>query len=386
VPEGAAVLTRELLLREMSVSERNEEQIYRDLTLRLFRELQGPLKGLYDRMAEVTGHLTALTPQALQDYPRIIKVLRYCLAPVISQMRLGQMIEIGSTEGFEEKGNRPTDAQADRLAQWFQAYLDQERFPWVANPGLAAQERGIAEHYAKLCTVSLMSNQNTATKYRNQRKELQERAIAGVLGTMGLTPQARLGPAPPARKRRKKGDPPLPPPAPRLGGINAIDDVQPRCFVTEQKVLAGSEKNQKSDVTTRPTEAEVLYCIEAKAVGIRIDSTKRLKELNDKFTDWAKAKVRIVTVGVCAGFFNSLELIATIRGRGVPIFFEHDLTRLVAFLQTGVYYDAPWAPAALFPDVPVEEVQATLQKIQAAPPAREEAEMPAADAGEPEVP
>ncbi|HZY89389.1 MAG TPA: hypothetical protein VFE78_31495, partial [Gemmataceae bacterium] len=81
-----------------------------------------------------------------------------------------------------------------------------------------------------------------------------------------------------------------------------------------------------------------------------------------------------------------LELIATIRGRGVPIFFEHDLTRLVAFLQTGVYYDAPWAPAALFPDVPVEEVQATLQKIQAAPPAREEAEMPAADAGEPEVP
>ena len=48
-----------------------------------------------------------------------------------------------------------------------------------------------------------------------------------------------------------------------------------------------------------------LAVIEAKAVGIRIDSTKRLKELNDKFTDWEKSRLPITTVGVCAGFFTA---------------------------------------------------------------------------------
>jgi hypothetical protein len=52
---------------------------------------------------------------------------------------------------------------------------------------------------------------------------------------------------------------------------------------------------------------------------------------------------------------------------GHPIFFEHDLGRLATFLSTGTYYDAPWDPAGLFTDVPADEVQAALDKIQTAP-------------------
>jgi hypothetical protein len=89
--------------------------------------------------------------------------------------------------------------------------------------------------------------------------------------------------------------------------------------------------------------------------------------LNDKYTDWAKSRLPITTVGVVAGFFNAIELIATIKKRGIPIFFEHDLPRLMAFLQSGLYYDSPWDPAALFPDVPQVEVEAALEKIQTAP-------------------
>ena len=46
--EGPAMMTRELLLREMARSETDEERIYKELTLGLFRELQEPLKRLYD--------------------------------------------------------------------------------------------------------------------------------------------------------------------------------------------------------------------------------------------------------------------------------------------------------------------------------------------------
>jgi hypothetical protein len=363
------MMTREFLLREMRRSEADEERTYKELTLGLFRELQGPLKRLYDEAVAATADFASLTPRAVQDNPKIVKILRYCLAPVISQMRLGQIVELDSTEGFEERGERPTDAQAVCLVRWFTDYLDRERFPWTvpsAGP-MAEAERRIAGHYAKLCTVALVSNQNTATKYRNLRKERQERVIAGALEALGLRPQGRLGPPPTRRPRRKKGEPP-PPRAPRrAGGIDSIDDVQPGHYVKEKKILARSEKRQKADLTARPESSETLYCIEAKAVGIRIDSTKRLKELNDKFTDWTKSTLPITTVGVCAGFFNDMELIATIRGRGIPIFFEHDLARLTTFLRTRTYYDADWNPAALFPDVPVEAVRATLEKIQTAP-------------------
>lgn len=361
------MMTRELLLREMRRSEAEEEGIYKQLTLTLFRELQEPLKRLYDEMAAATSQLTELTPRVVQEHPRIIKVLRYCLAPTISQMRLGQIIELDSTEGFEEKNIRPGDQQASRLVRWFEDYLDRERFPWIDRADMPAVERGIAEHYAKLCTVALVSNQNTATKYRNQRKERQEKAIAGALGAMGLVFQDKLGPPPAPRARRKKGDPPHPPRPRRPGGIDAVADVRPGHFVKEKKILGGSEKRQKSDLTARPSAEEALCCIEAKAVGIRIDSTKRLKELNDKYTDWQKSGLPIITVGVCAGFFNAIELIATIQKRGIPIFFEHDLERLVAFLRSRHYYDAPWDPTSLFPDVSAEEVKVALEKIQTAP-------------------
>jgi hypothetical protein len=134
-------------------------------------------------------------------------------------------------------------------------------------------------------------------------------------------------------------------------------------------------------LTVRPTEEERLFCIEAKAVGIRIDSTKRLKELNDKFTDWAKSSLPITTVGVVAGFFNDIELIATIKKRGIPIFFEHDLALLTGFLQTGQYFGSMWNPLELFPDVAETDVAAAMEKI-AATPTEAETRLPAETSAE----
>jgi len=182
----------------------------------------------------------------MQSHPQIIKMLRYITAPTISQMRLGQIAGVGTTGGFEEKGNMPSHEQAERLARWFREHLDHERFPWIAQnaPPLSAPELRIAE---------------------------------------------------------------------------------------------------------------------------RFDSTKRLKELNDKHTDWTNSGLKIMTVGVCAGFFNEIELIATARGRGIPMFWEHNLNQLIEFVSQGTYYGSSWNAQELFPDVPGMLVRSGLESIQEAP-------------------
>jgi hypothetical protein len=369
-----SMLTKEKFLADLLMSQQREEATYKRLTLELYKQLQEPLKSLYDEAIRATVNFTAITAETIQQHPRIIKILRYCLTPVISQMRLGQIVGVGTTRPFEVGDARPSDAVAAEVGRWVENYLDRERFPWTspAPPDWSPPERSIAEHYAKLCTVALVSNQNTDTLYRMNRQRLQEEAIADVLRSIGLAFQAELGPPRLPQPRRKKGDPPQPPVPRRPVGISKIDDVQAGHFVTEKVILAGLGRNQKSDLTARPIDQPALlhpprlFCIEAKAVGIRIDSAKRLKELNDKFTDWAGSAIPITTIGVCSGFFNLLELMATIRVRGIPIFFEHDLAPLGDFLKSGNYHGAPWDPTTLFADIPQDQLQEALGKITSA--------------------
>ena len=210
-------------------------------------------------------------------------------------------------------------------------------------------EAQLAETYARLWTVSLQSNQNTSTQYRNRRKERQEQAIADALLGIPLTFQ-------PAIAASATGV--------RHGGVNDVADILPRHFAREKKILGGSRKKQKADLVVRPTDAPLLFCIEAKAVGIRLDSTKRLKELSDKQTDWHGSSLPITTVGVIAGMFSVAELVATIKLRGIPIFLEHYLGKMTEFLTQGTYFGSAWNHLALFPDTSVDEIQKGLKKLQ----------------------
>ncbi len=343
------MLTRKQLLAEMATSEACEERTYKELTQSLFLGIQEPLRQLYDVAVAATGLFASITSDELRGKPRIIKTLRYCLAPVISQMRLGQLIGIGTTEAFEEQGATPTPDQAERLAEWFRAHLDRERFRWLGGAAMSEPERRLAEIYARLWTVSLQSNQNTSTQYRNQRKERQEQAIADALLGIPLTFQPAIAPSATGV---------------RHGGVNDVEDIRPRHFAREKKVLGGSQKKQKADVIVRPTDAPLLFCIEAKAVGIRLDSTKRLKELSDKQTDWKGSSLPVITIGVIAGMFSVAELVATIKLRGIPIFFEHDLGKLTEFLTQGTYFGSGWNHLALFPNTSADELQKGLKKLQ----------------------
>lgn len=183
-------------------------------------------------MVDATANLTTITVRSLQQHPHVIQILRYCLAPTISQMRLGQIVGIGSTRPFEVDDKRPSDQAAGELAQWFQSYLDRERFPWTlpVPPAWSEPERQIAEHYAKLCTVALVSNQNTDTLYRNKRQKIQEDAVAAALASIGLILQVEPGQPYLGLPRRKKGDPPV---KRRPNGISRLDDVRPGNYVKE---------------------------------------------------------------------------------------------------------------------------------------------------------
>src|SRR5581483_1976148 len=102
------MLTREILRQEMARSEELEAQVYRLLTSTLYQSLQAPLKDLYDRTFAATDLLTVLTGNVIRGDPPIIKILRYCLAPTVSQMRLGQIIDLSTTADFERDENPKT--------------------------------------------------------------------------------------------------------------------------------------------------------------------------------------------------------------------------------------------------------------------------------------
>lgn len=334
----------------MHLAEVFEERQYAALNKDILGAIRMPLLELYDLMFQATAGLTRITAQVIVEHPSILKIMRYVSPPpTISQMRLGQIIGMGTTSEFEERGRVPTPAQAERLAAWLNLHLDHERFPWLtsASPKLLPEQRETAEKYARLWTVALLANQNVATRYRTQRKELQEAAIASALTTAGLESQSRLVLAPGIR---------------RQGGIADLSNLHPNHFVRETKIRSG--RSQKADVIARV--ADQLVCIEAKAVGIRLDSSKRIKELNDKKVDWDRSPFPITTVGVFSGFFNAAELVATIRERRIPVFWEHDLARLAEFIIQGTYYGAPWKPETMFQDVSEAEIQEALVVIDTA--------------------
>ncbi len=65
------MMTRDLLRAEMAISEAKEEETYKTLTLSLFRELQEPLKVLYDQTVTATNCFASITGDAWTS-PRMV--------------------------------------------------------------------------------------------------------------------------------------------------------------------------------------------------------------------------------------------------------------------------------------------------------------------------
>ena len=110
---------------------------------------------IYDIAANLTDDFTRITSQAILEDSRFIKILRYAIAPSISQMKFGQFFGLTSIDKYENDRLRPRNTKhgnlsaiADDIASFINDNLDQTRFIWPKED-ISASERTLAIDYAK---------------------------------------------------------------------------------------------------------------------------------------------------------------------------------------------------------------------------------------------
>ena len=237
------------------------------------------MKAMYDNALAQNGEIYDIARTATKDFrrisaaaisadSRIIKILRYAIAPSISQMKFGQFFGLGSIDKFENDRLEPGSAKhnallkiAPRIAAFVNDNLDHRRFIWVSEDAKSRNAPQLASEYARGWTCSIVSDQNAQTRYRNWRKDQQEHAIATKMVELGYTRSSFTG------------------------IVRKATDIKIGEFTKEQKVQGRTR--QKADLIARSRKTRKLVLIEAKAVGVEIDSTKRIKECCDKANDWS---------------------------------------------------------------------------------------------------
>ena len=263
---------------------------------------------IYDIAARLTSDFRAIGERAIMEDSRIIKILRYAIAPSISQMKFGQLFGLASIDALENDRVSARTAKyrllktlAPKIARFAVRQLDRQRFLWL-NTRFAG-DLALAKAYAKGWTCSIAADQNAQTKYRNWRKEQQEQAVAAFLVTRRYTKSSFTG------------------------VISRNTDVNLGEYTQEIRVKGRTR--QKADLAVRSKKSKRLVLIEAKAVGVELDATKRIKECCDKAGDWQSAAAlnSPVVVAVIAGFFNATG-IANLQASNVQVVWEHRLADL----------------------------------------------------------
>ncbi len=299
--------------KDLVAAETFETNIFFKMARQLYTDCVTQCDSIFDIAMDKTDGFRRISAEVLVSDSRIIKVLRYCMLPVISQMKLGQLVGLDSTKDFEDelvsKGRKLSELKriAPRLCEIITDNLDSQRFLWHQTT-LNDENRQLAVKYAKNWTCSLIANQNSSTAFRNWRKELQESTAIQEIIKAGYTP---------VETRRR---------------IRSIDDLLPgQCC--RECVIVG-RNNQKADIVIRLKQSKKLLLIEAKAIGVKIDAFKRIKECREKFDDWNNTFGTMVEVGVVlSGFIPSTEYRSLID-ENIHVFFEHDISTLFDYVKT----------------------------------------------------
>lgn len=298
------------LKHDLKASRELEMRTYLDSMKAMYDNALAQNGELYDIARVTTCDFRKITGASILADSRIIKILRYAIAPSISQMKFGQFFGLGSVDQFEndrlEAGTAKHNALrkiAPQIAEFVTLNLDVNRFLWVGDPKRKFADFTLASDYAKGWTCSIAADQNAQTRYRNWRKDQQEHAIASKLVDLGYTKSSFRG------------------------IITKHTDIKIGEFTQELKVKGRTR--QKADLIARSKKTQKLVLIEAKSVGVEIDSTKRIKECCDKSNDWntSRALNDPVVVAVIAGFFNPTG-IQNLVASNISVVWEHRLANL----------------------------------------------------------
>jgi len=269
---------------------------------------------LFDIAAKLTDNFQKITEEAILTDSRIIKIFRYSIAPSISQMKFGQYFGIGSIGTFENdrliKGGVKYSRLkkiAYKIADFTNQNLDLNRFIWIKNGKGDISDQSLAFKYAKGWTCSISADQNAQTQYRNWRKSKQESNILSNLVELGYIKSSFSG------------------------IVSNETDIKIGEYTNEKRVQGRTI--QKADVIVRSKKTQKIVLIEAKAVGVEIDSTKRIKECCDKANDWKSAPSlnEPLVASVIAGFFNKTG-INNLEASNISVIWEHRISDLKEFL------------------------------------------------------
>lgn len=291
-------------------SRKYEMQCYLDSMKAMYENALLQNGEVYDSAARLTQDFCSITSEAILTDSRIIKILRYAIAPSISQMKFGQFFGISSISRFENDKVSPgtikyqaLKAIAPKITLFVKERLDKQRFLWLEADEKCASDLDLARAYAKNWTCSIAADQNAQTKYRNWRKEQQEHSITAALVKLGYTKSTYSG------------------------IISQDTDINLGEYTQELRVQGRTR--QKADLVARSKSTRRLVLIEAKAVGVEIDSTKRIKECCDKANDWQSSNAlnQPDIIAIIAGFFNSTG-INNLRASKIKVVWEHRLSDL----------------------------------------------------------
>ncbi len=298
--------TKKDLKKNIAKSREFEMQTYVIATAEMYATHREYAATLFDRTLELTSDFTDISEKAIIEDSRILRILRYCVSPSISQMKFGQLFGLSSTEPFEKKKkfSKAAAAQlaelAPKIAAFVNEHFDKDRCLWLIRR-MPTAERALAVQYARSWTCSLIADQNAQTAYRNWRKKGQENRIEEALIALGFS------------KTDYSGD------------IKKLSDLSPKSYSMERRVKGRTV--QKADLVIR-AESERLVLVEAKAIGVELDAYKRVKECCDKAQDWATNKqLKAVVVAVIAGFLTDTN-VETLEAAGVRVVWEHEIKRI----------------------------------------------------------
>lgn len=297
---------------ELLLSEQFETEIFFRMARSLYADCATQCENLFDIAMKKTNGFRNIEENVILSDSRIIKVLRYCMLPVISQMKLGQLVGITTTGDFEESivssGTQYRKLQdiAPKLCRLFTEYMDSQRFLWLQTD-VDRTQYALAVEYAKRWTCSLIANQNSSTAFRNWRKELQESTAASQAVRAGYVSVATR----------------------RI--ISNINDILPGQYSRECRIQGRNV--QKADIVVRLKRSNKLLLIEAKAIGVRIDAFKRIKECREKFDDWKQTFGNQVEVGVILSGFIPEREVQSLLDEGAHVFWEHKENDLYEYIK-----------------------------------------------------
>lgn len=292
---------------DLDKSRSKEMEVYLDSMSAMYSNSIAQNGEIYDIAFDLTKEFKKISSKAITEDSRIIKMLRYSIAPSISQMKFGQMFSVRTSQKFEKdrlsagtNTYKELKKMAPSMARFWRKHIDKTRFIWLEDASL---DSDLAREFAKNWSCSIAADQNAQTSYRSWRKERQEQSVVAKLVSMGYVKSSFRG------------------------TLKKITDLKIGEYTLELKIKGRTV--QKADAVFRSRTSKKLILIEAKAVGVELDATKRIKECCDKTNDWrsSNALESPEVVAVIAGFFKKVN-IENLLASGANVVWEHDLDAL----------------------------------------------------------